>query len=64
MMTAKKRRAILKEKKIKHKHIRAALNPPVSQSAISQVIAGNQTSDRIRKEFCKQTGISFEEAWC
>lgn len=54
----------MKERKIKQKHIRDALNPPVSQSAISQVIAGNQTSDRIRREFCKQTGVPFEEAWC
>ncbi len=63
-MTPQRRREILREKKIKQKHIRAALKPPVSQSAISQVIAGNQTSDRIRREFCRQTGVPYEEAWC
>ncbi len=62
-MTPERRKKIMKERKIKQKHIRDALDPPVSQSAISQVISGNQTSNRIRREYCKQTGISFEEAW-
>lgn len=62
-MTPEKRKKIMKERKIKQKHIREALHPPVSQSAISQVISGNQTSNRIRKEYCRQTGVSFEEAW-
>ncbi len=62
-MTPEKRKKIMKERKIKQKHIREALDPPVSQSAISQVISGIQTSNRIREEYCRQTGVSFEEAW-